>query len=195
MHLIKHITGLISVCWLLIILPGCGGKEYITAPDGSAGPLVIYPDYKDVTIPANIAPLNFRYAMADVRKAYEGEEPEGLSCFDKLIWLDYEVHSFMEKNIDYRLLAYLYSAQIVKESFSALLNRNRYYYRYVERLMEQGQKNGELTDEMPVSEMVRYFSMGERALVTEWCMNNGTFSLGEFSKRIFPVMMQGLKKA
>ena len=69
MHLIKHITGLISVCWLLIILPGCGGKDYITAPDGSAGPLVIYPDYKDVTIPANIAPLNFRYAMADVRKA------------------------------------------------------------------------------------------------------------------------------
>ena len=68
MHLNKHITGLLTVCWLLA-LPGCGGKDYITAPDGSAGPLVIYPDYKDVTIPANIAPLNFRYAMADVRKA------------------------------------------------------------------------------------------------------------------------------
>ena len=68
MHLNKHITGLLTVCWLLA-LPGCGGKDYITAPDGSAGPLVIYPDYKDVTIPANIAPLNFRYAMADIRKA------------------------------------------------------------------------------------------------------------------------------
>ena len=59
--------------FLLIIafltLPGCGGKDSVTAVDGSAGPLVIYPDYKDVTIPANIAPLNFRYAMADVRKA------------------------------------------------------------------------------------------------------------------------------
>ena len=69
MHLNKGITGLLSVCWLLLALPGCGGKDYISAPDGSAGPLVIYPDYKDVTIPANIAPLNFRYAMADVRKA------------------------------------------------------------------------------------------------------------------------------
>jgi hypothetical protein len=69
MHLNKRITGLLSVCWLLLALPGCGGKDYITAPDGSAGPLVIYPDYKDVTIPANIAPLNFRYAMADIRKA------------------------------------------------------------------------------------------------------------------------------
>ena len=31
--------------------------------------MVIYPDYKEVTIPANIAPLNFRYAMKGVRKA------------------------------------------------------------------------------------------------------------------------------
>lgn len=57
---------------LIVLLPllcGCGGKDLVTAPDGSEGPLVIYPDYKDVTIPANIAPLNFRYAMADVRQA------------------------------------------------------------------------------------------------------------------------------
>ena len=78
----------------------------------------------------------------------DGVEPQDLSCFDKLMWLNYEVHSFMEKNIDYRLLSYLYSAQIIKEDFSSLLNRNRYYYRYVERLMYEGQKNGELTDEI-----------------------------------------------
>lgn len=124
----------------------------------------------------------------------EREEPDGLSCFNKLIWLNYEVHSFMERTMDYRLIAYLYSAQIVKESFSALLNRNRYYYRYVERIMDEGRKNGELTDKMSVSDMVNYFSMGERSLVTEWCMNNGSFSLGEFSKKTFPVIMQGLKK-
>jgi hypothetical protein len=75
-----------------------------------------------------------------------------------------------------------------------VLNRNRYYYRYVERLMYEGQKNGELTDEMTVSEMVSFFSMGERALVTEWCMQNGNFSFGEYSRKLFPIMMQGLKK-
>lgn len=121
------------------------------------------------------------------------EEPEGLSCFDRLMWLNYEVHSFMERNMDYRMLAYLYSAQIIKEDFSSLLNRNRYYYKYVERIMYEGQKSGELTDSMTVSEMVSFFSMGERALVTEWCMNNGRFAFGEYSRRMFPVMMQGLK--
>ena len=52
-----------------MVLPGCGGRDYYTVTDGSGGPLVIYPDYKDVTIPEKIAPLNFRYAMADVRRA------------------------------------------------------------------------------------------------------------------------------
>lgn len=47
----------------------CGQMDISTAVDGSEGPLVIYPDYKEVTIPANIAPLNFRYAMADLRNA------------------------------------------------------------------------------------------------------------------------------
>ena len=183
---------IIKTAWKLFYEEGFAEttiNDIIREADISKGTFYYYFNSKDDMLGTLSEVLDREY------ERLEGEEPEGLSCFDKLIWLNYEVHSFMEKNIDYRLLAYLYSAQIVKESFSALLNRNRYYYRYVERLMEQGQKNGELTDEMPVSEMVRYFSMGERALVTEWCMNNGTFSLGEFSKRIFPVMMQGLKKA
>ena len=53
----------------LLVLTGCGAGDPAIAVDGSEGPLVIYPDYKEVTIPANIAPLNFRYAMKDVRKA------------------------------------------------------------------------------------------------------------------------------
>ena len=55
--------------WVLLALTGCGAGDPAPAVDGSEGPLVIYPDYKEVTIPANIAPLNFRYAMEDVRKA------------------------------------------------------------------------------------------------------------------------------
>ena len=52
-----------------LMLLGCSGHDFADAVDGSTGPLVIYPDYKEVTIPANIAPLNFRYAMKDIRGA------------------------------------------------------------------------------------------------------------------------------
>ena len=53
-----------------VLLPGCNSPELSTSVAGSAGPLVIYPDYKDVTIPENIAPLNYRYAMKGARKAH-----------------------------------------------------------------------------------------------------------------------------
>jgi hypothetical protein len=65
----KRIFRLFLAILPFLLLQACGGEDFVTAPDGSAGPLVIYPDYKDVTIPANIAPLNFRYAMAGVRNA------------------------------------------------------------------------------------------------------------------------------
>ena len=182
---------IINTAWKLFYEEGFGEttiNDIIREADISKGTFYYYFRSKDDLLSTLSEILDREY------QRLEGEEPEGMSCFDRLIWLNYEVHSFMERTMDYRLLSYLYSAQIVKESFSALLNRNRYYYRYVERLMEEGRNNGELTDRMAVSEMVRYFSMCERALVTEWCMNNGSFSLGEFSKQCFPVMMQGLKK-
>ena len=121
-------------------------------------------------------------------------EPEGMNAFDKLMWLNYEAHEFIKKNIDYRLMSYLYSAQIVKDTGSSLLDRNRFYFNYLERIMEEGSRKGELTDSMSVGEMVKFFSIGERALITEWCMNNGGFDLGEYSKHLFPIMMKGLKK-
>ena len=182
---------IINTAWKLFYEEGFGEttiNDILREADISKGTFYYYFRSKDDLLSTLSEILDREY------QRLEGEEPEGMSCFDRLIWLNYEVHSFMERTMDYRLLSYLYSAQIVKESFSALLNRNRYYYRYVERLMEEGRNSGELTDRMAVSEMVRYFSMCERALVTEWCMNNGSFSLGEFSKQCFPVMMQGLKK-
>lgn len=182
---------IINTAWKLFYEEGFGEttiNDILREADISKGTFYYYFRSKDDLLSTLSEILDREY------QRLEGEEPEGMSCFDRLIWLNYEVHSFMERTMDYRLLSYLYSAQIVKESFSALLNRNRYYYRYVERLMEEGRNNGELTDRMAVSEMVRYFSMCERALVTEWCMNNGSFSLGEFSREVFPIMMQGLKK-
>ena len=49
--------GLFSAC-------GRGGAEVAVYTDSP-----IYPDYMGVTIPSNIAPLNFHYTAADIRKA------------------------------------------------------------------------------------------------------------------------------
>lgn len=65
----KTIEMILLAAAVCLALSGCGKGSVYTAVDGSCGPLTIYPDYKEITVPANIAPLNFHYAM----KGIEGE--------------------------------------------------------------------------------------------------------------------------
>ena len=63
----RYICKLAAMALAGSTLIGCKGS--LPSLSGSAGPVVTYPDYKEVTIPANIAPLNYRYAMDGARKA------------------------------------------------------------------------------------------------------------------------------
>jgi hypothetical protein len=67
-HDILHTTIVAALSCILLL--GCRGDEVSNAVYGSEGPLVTWPDYKEVTVPSNIAPLNFRYAMEGVSKAH-----------------------------------------------------------------------------------------------------------------------------
>ena len=127
-------------------------------------------------------------------KRLSAELDDEMNSFDKLVMINYKVHSFINDNIDYRLLGYLYSTQIIKDHSSSLLDRNRFYFRLLEQIIEDGMKKGELTNELTVSEAVKYYSLEERALVTDWCMNNGSYHLGEYSRKMFPMMIMGLKR-
>ena len=53
----------------ICLLAGCTTAPKSDSVYGSKGPAIIFPDYKDVTIPNNIAPLNFHYAIKDAKKA------------------------------------------------------------------------------------------------------------------------------
>lgn len=116
------------------------------------------------------------------------EMPEDMNCFDKLMYLNYKAHCYIEERIHYSLLASLYAMQLTKSEGSNLLDQNRFYFRLVGQIVDEGQKKGEITREKPASEIVRFYAICERALVTDWCMNNGEYSLGEFSKEYMPVM-------
>ena len=182
---------IIDASWELFHEKGFGEttiNDIINKADISKGTFYYYFRSKDNLLDTLSEILDREY------ERLRNEEPEGMSAFDKLMWVNYEVHEFIQRNIDYRLFSYLYSAQIIKETGSSLLDRNRYYFSYIEKIMEEGRKTGELTDDMSVNEMVKFFTMGERALITEWCMNNGSFDLGTYSRVLFPLMMKGIKR-
>ena len=119
----------------------------------------------------------------------EQMDPE-MNNYDKLIYLNDKMHTFMEEKISVDLLASLYSTQLVKAGDNSLLNQNRKYYQLITKIVEEGQKLGQLRKDMPVSAITKYYSMCERALVSDWCMSKGAYSLGEYSRECMPKMME-----
>ena len=116
-------------------------------------------------------------------------DPE-MNRYDKLLYINAEIHTMMEEKINIELLASLYSAQLVTTADNSLLNQNRKYYRLVTKTIEEGQRRGQIRADFTISAITKYYAMCERALVTEWCMSKGSFSLGDYSRECMPLMME-----
>ncbi len=112
-----------------------------------------------------------------------------MNNYDKLLYLNYELHSMIEERISIELLSSLYSTQLTAKGQRHLLDQNRVYYRLISGIVEAGQKKGEIRGDKSIGEITKYYSLCERALVSDWCLSKGDYSLGEYSKEYMPVMM------
>ena len=67
-----------------------------------------------------------------------------------------------------------------------LLDHNRIYYRLLRKIISDGQSAGQLTSQSTVNEMVKLYALCERALLYDWCLCGGEYSLRQYSKRVLP---------
>ena len=79
-------------------------------------------------------------------------DPE-MNSFDKLLYLCYSVHDLIADEIPIGLLSSLYSSQVVKKGDKHLLNQNRFYYKMINQLVDEGQRRGQITRDMPYYEI------------------------------------------
>jgi hypothetical protein len=116
-------------------------------------------------------------------------DPDMNSC-DKLIYMNAEVHTAIEKIVEPDLLGALYSTQLVRRDNISMLDKNREYYRMVSDIVEEGQRRNQIVSTYTNREIVWYYAMCEHGLIYDWCLHDETNSLGEISKRFMPVMME-----
>lgn len=119
--------------------------------------------------------------------------PENMSSFDKLMYLNKELFSVIEDRIDIDLLTRLYSTQLITKGEKHLLDNKRLYYKLLKSIVIEGQKNREFTDEMSAGEIVKLYAMCERALIYDWCLCNGEYSLLSYAKRTMPVFLSAIR--
>ena len=119
-------------------------------------------------------------------------DPE-MNSHDKLLYLCYTVHDMIEKDIPIGLLSSLYSSQVITKGDKHLQNQDRYYYHIITQIIDEGQKRGQITDELTVREIQRLYTLSERAIIYDYCISNGNYSLGEYTRKIMPRLFGSVK--
>ena len=119
-------------------------------------------------------------------------DPEGDS-FEKLMYLNREVFGMIETSVSRELLASLYSSQLVTRGEKHLLDRNRLYYRLLNEIAAEGQKRGELVTSMSSYDITKMYALCERALLYDWCICNGEYSLREYGAKMMPMLLHEIR--
>ncbi|MCD7817897.1 MAG: TetR/AcrR family transcriptional regulator [Lachnospiraceae bacterium] len=124
----------------------------------------------------------------------KADMPSDMNSFDQLIYLNHELFFMIENSISLELLARLLSTQLTTASEKHLMDHSRYYFRLLRKICMEGQQKGELRDDISVNEMVRSYALQERAMMYDWCICGGNYSLSQYSSQQLPLLLGYLKK-
>ena len=119
---------------------------------------------------------------------------EEMHSFDKLMYLNQEMFRMIDDSISLPLLARLYSSQLVTSGQRHLMDHTRVYFQVLRQIVSEGQRKGELKDDISVGELVKTYAMCERALIYDWCLCNGEYSLSRYAKEMMPRFLGGFCK-
>ena len=79
--------------------------------------------------------------------------------------------------------------------FFPMIARMRYISRWglMRQIVLQGQQRGELRGDVTVNEMVRVYALCERALIYDWCLSGGDYSLLQYGRIMMPMFLGGFR--
>ncbi|MCI8765036.1 MAG: TetR/AcrR family transcriptional regulator [Lachnospiraceae bacterium] len=155
-------------------------EEIIEVSHTSKGSFYHYFDGKDALLGTLSSLFDEKYQELSLQM-----DPES-DAMEKLLFLNSELFAMIENRVSVELLARLLSTQLVTNGEKHLLDRNRTYYKLLRKIISEGVEAGELNGQSSVSEMVKIYAMSERALMYDWCLCGGEYSLRQYSAAVLP---------
>ncbi|MEY8337586.1 helix-turn-helix domain-containing protein [Lachnospiraceae bacterium 62-35] len=181
---------IIAAAWKLFYEQGYEDttvEEIVEESGTSKGSFYHYFEGKDALLSSLSYLFDEKY-----QELMEQMEP-GIGCFEQLIYLNQELFTMIENSISLDLLARLYSSQLVTRGEKHLLDRNRYYYRILKQIVKKGQERGELRQDMSANEITKIYALCERALLYDWCICNGEYSLKNYAGEMMPMFLDKIR--
>lgn len=174
---------IIEAAWNLFYRQGYDDttvEEIIEESGTSRGSFYHYFEGKDALL------SSLSYLFDEKYEALMDAMDPNMDRFDQLMYLNRELFAMIENSISLDLLARLYSSQLITRGDRSLMDHNRTYYKLLRQIVQQGQQRGELRSDVTVNEMVRVYALCERALIYDWCLSNGDYSLLQYGRTMMP---------
>ena len=174
---------IVSAAWRLFYEQGYEDttvEEIIELSHTSKGSFYHYFDGKDALLSTLSTLFDEKY-----EELAENLDP-AMSAMDQLLMLNSELFGMIENSISIDLLTRLLSTQLTTSGEKHLLDRDRTYYKLLRKIIARGQADGQLNNRSSVSEMVKLYALAERALMYDWCLCGGEYSLRQYSAAVMP---------
>lgn len=126
------------------------------------------------------------YLFDDKYEELAGIVDPDLSAYDKLLFFNHELFYMIETTIDVNLLASLYSSQLITKDKRSLLESDRYYFTWLTDTISSAIESGEFKNTSTPQELLKIYAMYERALLYDWALYKGNYSLTEYSDKLLP---------
>ena len=182
---------IVSAAWRLFYQQGYDDTtidEIIEESQTSRGSFYHYFEGKDALL------SSLSYLFDEKYKELQTALEDVSGSFEKLMFLNAELFDYIENNISLDLLARLYSSQLITKGEKHLLDHNRLYYKLLRNIVLEGQQAEELTKSVTANEIVKTYALCERALLYDWCICNGEYSLKNYAETKMPMFLMGYKK-
>ena len=174
---------IIQAAWQLFYRQGYDDttvEEIIEASGTSRGSFYHYFEGKDALL------SSVSYLFDEKYEELLGSMDPDMDAFEKLMYLNRELFAMIENSISLDLLARLYSSQLITRGDKHLLDHNRVYYKVLRQIVLEGQERNQLRRNVTVNEMVRVYALCERALIYDWCLSSGDYSLLQYGRTMMP---------
>ena len=116
-------------------------------------------------------------------------------AIETLAYINHELYVMIESSVSIDLLTRLLSTQLLARGEKHLLDRNRIYFKLLRRIIAEGQAAGTLRSDRTVNEIVKAYALWERALLYDWCLSGGEYSLVAYTDSMTPMFLESYRGA
>jgi len=180
---------IVSAAWNLFYRYGYENTtidDIVEASNTSKGSFYHYFDSKDALMGS------LSYLFDDKYEELMESMPADMNAVEKLMLINKDLFLMIENTVPVTILQQLFSSQLTTRGERHLLTPDRTYYKLLRQIAMEGKEQNIFREDLTVSDITLGYAMLERAMMYDWCINNGSYSLCQYSQKMLPLFLKGL---